>query len=279
MLGHCFCHLPGVGPKSESSLWDAGIHTWEDFLCAASPPVSAAKAASMRPGLEASREALEAGEADWFAARLRTANSWRLFPHFLPHAGYLDIETDGERDPVVTAVALYHQGRVTTYVHGRNMADLEEDLARVKVLVTFNGKCFDVPIIERVLGMRCPKAHVDLRFVLKSLGVSGGLKACEKRFGLSRRELDGVDGWSAVLLWREFERSRSENVLETLLAYNVADVLSLEVLMAHALDELLLTTPFAARKSVAIPSMAENPFAADPDVVEMVRGVVQRPFY
>lgn len=278
MLGHSFCHLPGVGPKSESSLWDAGIRTWEDFLCAAKPPVSPAKAALMRQGVEASLAAREAGDADWFAARLRTSSSWRLFPHFLGHAGYLDIETDGERDPVVTAVALYHQGRVTSYVHGRNMADLEEDLARVKVLVTFNGKCFDAPIIERVLGMRCPKAHVDLRFVLKSLGVAGGLKACEKRFGISRRELDGVDGWSAVLLWREFERRGDERVLETLLAYNVADVLSLEVLLAHALDELLQATPFASRKSVPIPAMAENPFQADPDVVAMVRGAAPRPY-
>jgi hypothetical protein len=142
----------------------------------------------------------------------------------------------------------------------------------VKVLVTFNGKCFDAPIIERVLKVPCPRAHVDLRFVLKAVGASGGLKACEKRYGLSRRELDGVDGWGAVLLWRQWERTGDERVLETLLAYNAADVLSLEVLLAHALAELLLATPFAADLTQPIPHMAENPFRPDPGVVASVRG-------
>lgn len=272
MLGRTFCHLPGIGPKSESSLWDAGIRTWEDFLCAPVPPVSPGRFGLMREGLEQSRAALQARDADWFAARLRTANSWRLFPSFLPDAGYLDIETDGTTNPVVTAVALLHQGRLSTYVRGENMDELEAGLAGVKVLVTFNGKCFDVPIIERVLGVRCPKAHVDLRFVLGAVGQKGGLKACEKRYGLSRRELDGVDGWSAVLLWREWERTGDRRVRETLLAYNAADVLSLEVLLAHALDELLVATPFASELTVPIPDMAANPFMPDPDVVEWVKG-------
>jgi len=279
MLGNTFCHLQGVGPKSESSLWSAGIRSWEDFLCAAEPPVSAAKAGLIRQGLEQSMAALESGDAAWFASRLKTGNAWRLFPHFLPEAGYLDIETDGAAYPVVTAVALRHQGRLSTYVHGENMDDLADDLARVKVLVTFNGKCFDVPIIERVLGFQCPKAHVDLRFVLKSVGAAGGLKACEKRYGISRRELDGVDGWGAVVLWREWLRTGDRRVLETLLAYNAADVLSLEVLLAHALDELLAATPFAARHTVPIPRMAGNPFKADPEVVEFVRQAPQGRFF
>jgi len=277
MLGHTFRHLSGVGPKSESSLWSAGIHEWEDALSAPNLPVSPGKAGLLRQGIENSLAALEEDDADWFASRLRAPDAWRLFPRFLPHAGYLDIETDGAQNPTVTAVALRHRGRLTTYVHGRNMGDLARDLAQVKVLVTFNGKCFDAPIIERVLRVPCPKAHVDLRFVLKAVGASGGLKACEKRYGLSRRELDGVDGWSAVLLWREWERTGDERVLQTLLAYNAADVLSLEVLLAHALDELLLATPFAGELTQPIPAMAENPFTPDPGVVEFVRGASYHP--
>lgn len=276
MLGRTFRHLPGLGPKSESSLWDAGIRTWEDFLCAPGLRLSPGKAALARLGVTDSQAALAAENPAWFASRLRSGDAWRLFPHFLPHAGYLDIETDGLSNPTVTAVALYHQGRLTSYVHGRNMHELADDLSRVKVLVTFNGKCFDVPVIERVLGMACPAAHVDMRFVLKSVGAGGGLKACEKRYGLSRRELDGVDGWSAVLLWREWERTGDERVLQTLLAYNAADVLSLEVLLAHALDELLADTPFAADLTVPIPEMAENPFRPDPEVVEWVIGAARR---
>jgi len=62
-------------------------------------------------------------------------------------------------------------------------------------------------------------------------------------------------------------------------AFRLADAAHSPQLMAHALDELLLATPFAGSKAVAIPAMAGNPFSADPDVVEMVRGVAQRPFW
>uniref|UniRef100_A0A7C4AHT3 Exonuclease n=1 Tax=Fundidesulfovibrio putealis TaxID=270496 RepID=A0A7C4AHT3_9BACT len=273
MLGRTFLHLPGVGPKSEAALWAAGIRTWEDFLAHPAPPVGAGKAALMREGLLESQAALAADDLDWFAARLRTATAWRFLPRFLHHAGYLDIETDGTGShPTVTAVSLLHQGRLTTYVHGRDMDRLHEDLARVRLLVSFNGACFDVPILERMLGARAPRAHVDLRFVLRAAGVRGGLKACERHFGLNRRELDGVDGWCAVLLWRLWRRTRDQRVLETLLAYNAADVLGLEVLLVHAVNELLLATPFAAELTLPVPRVAPNPFRADPEMVRAVTG-------
>jgi len=56
-----------------------------------------------------------------------------------------------------------------------------------------------------------------LRYVLKSLGYSGGLKSCEKALGLDRGDLDGVDGYFAVLLWRDYQKKHNEKALETLL--------------------------------------------------------------
>ncbi len=277
MLGNTFCHLPGIGPKSESTLWGAGIRTWEDFLAAESLPVSTAKALLMRQGVEASLAARRRDDAEWFAQRLRAANAWRIFPHFLSQAGYLDIETDGSAYQNITSVALYHGGEVRTYVQGENLDDFARDIQAVKVLVTFNGRCFDVPILERSFGISLPKAHVDLRFLLAAIGISGGLKACEKRFGLSRHELDGVDGWSAVLLWREWENTGRRQVLDTLLAYNVADVLGLEVLLTHALDQLLGNTPFAATHTVPIAALAENPFQPDPAVVAWLKAAPPDP--
>lgn len=279
MLGNTFCHLPGIGPKSETSLWGAGIRTWEEFLTADSLPVSTAKALLMRQGIEASLAARQRGDAEWFAQRLRAANTWRIFPHFLSHAGYLDIETDGSAYQNITSIALYHEGVVRTYVQGENLEDFLQDVQAVKVLVTFNGRCFDVPILERAFGIRLPKAHVDLRFLLAAIGVSGGLKSCEKHYGLSRNELDGVDGWSAVLLWREWENTGNRRVLDTLLAYNVADVLGLEVLLTHALDELLGNTPFAAAHTVPIAPMADNPFQPDENVVAWLKNAPPDPKY
>ena len=150
MLGNTFQHLSGIGPASEAGLWRAGLHTWEDFLAAKSTPLGPGKTALARQGLEDSLKARARADADWFAARLKGANSWRLMPHFLSGAGYVDIETDGLTAPKITTIALYHGGVVRVYVHGQNLEDFIRDVREVQVLVSFNGKCFDAPILERV---------------------------------------------------------------------------------------------------------------------------------
>jgi len=43
------------------------------------------------------------------------------------------------------------------------------------------------------------------------------LKFCEKALGLDRGDLDGVDGYFAVLLWRDYQKKHNEKALETLL--------------------------------------------------------------
>ena len=57
------------------------------------------------------------------------------------------------------------------------------------------------------------QAHIDLRYLLKSLGYTGGLKGCEKKAGIDRGELDGVNGYFAVLLWQDYQRNRNEKPL------------------------------------------------------------------
>ncbi|MFO8031679.1 MAG: ribonuclease H-like domain-containing protein [Desulfohalobiaceae bacterium] len=47
--------------------------------------------------------------------------------------------------------------------------------------------------------------------------------------GISRSgELQERDGYFAVLLWQDYKQRKSDKSLETLLAYNIQDVLSLE---------------------------------------------------
>jgi uncharacterized protein YprB with RNaseH-like and TPR domain len=173
---------------------------------------------------------------------------------------------------VVTAVALYDGKTARTYARGRNLEDFEADVAAYDVVVTYNGRCFDAPVLERGLGVRLPRAHIDLRCVLGRLGITGGLKACEKRFGIDRGELDGVDGYFAVILWREYENTGDEAVLETLLAYNAADVIGLETLLVRALNEALLATPFAHLYSLPVPDPGDNPHAPDASVLRRLAG-------
>ena len=79
-----------------------------------------------------------------------------------------------------------------------------------------------------------PPLHVDLRFLLARLGYRGGLKKIEPRFGIQRPgEVDGMDGYMAVILWERHQRG-DRTALELLLQYNREDVVNLEILMEQA---------------------------------------------
>ena len=205
MLTHTFRHIRGVGARIERRLWAAGIRDW-DALIANSRRLPPTLADRLVPETERSVERLAAGDAAWFAQRLPASEHWRLFPEFRHAVAYLDIETTGMGGPddYITAVAIYDGSTVHTYIQGENLFDFRDDIDRYALLVTYNGKCFDLPFIRNYFGHPMRHAHIDLRYLLASLGYRGGLKGCERQLGLHRGELDGVDGYLAVLLWWDY---------------------------------------------------------------------------
>jgi hypothetical protein len=72
------------------------------------------------------------------------------------------------------------------------------------------------------------QVNIDLCYLLKCLGISGGLKGCETQLGIDLGELEGLDGYFAVLLRQEYRDRKNEKALETLLAYNAEDTVNLE---------------------------------------------------
>jgi len=149
-----------------------------------------------------------------------------MFPEFRELTVYLDIETTGlERGyNDITTIALYDGATIQTYVHGQNLNDFVDDIRKYNVIVSYNGKSFDVPFIENYFGIQLNHAQIDLRYVLGSLGYKGGLKGCERQLGMDRGDLSDIDGFFAVLLWNEYKKSGSQKVLDTLLAYNVQQI-------------------------------------------------------
>jgi hypothetical protein len=119
-------------------------------------------------------------------------------------------------------------------VQGQNLDDFIEDIQKYKVIVSYNGKSFDIPFIEHFFNIRLDHAHIDLRYVFYSLGFKGGLKGCERQLGMDRGDLRDIDGFFAVLLWDEYQRTGDQKALETLLAYNIQDTVTLENLMVTA---------------------------------------------
>ncbi|MCC7436948.1 MAG: ribonuclease H-like domain-containing protein [Armatimonadetes bacterium] len=274
MLTNTFCHIPKIGRKTEEQLWEEGILSWEDCLEYQGPEFKGRPANRIAKDVYASVEALENREVRWFAERLPVSEAWRMFPEFRERTAYLDIETTGmgwEGEAIITSIALWDGHDIRSYIYGQNLRDFRDEIDEYDLLVTYNGKSFDVPFIERYFGRTIPHAHIDLRYVLHSLGIKGGLKGSERQFGLERGDLDGVDGYFAVLLWHHYQALGDERALQTLLAYNVQDTITLEHLMVAAYNLKLEETPFTFSRALREPKPPANPFTADREIIEQLR--------
>ena len=275
MLTSTFCHIPGIGLPTERALWAAGIHTWEAIQerRAGDFPLGPRREKIVRSLVDQSFIHLRQGDARFFAGLLPVEQHWRLFPEFRQSLAYLDIETTGMGTPDdhITAVALYDGRELRSFVDGRNLDEFEQALGEYEVIVTYNGKCFDIPFIRQTLGFPVEQAHIDLRYVLKSLGYAGGLKACERKLGIDRGDLDGVDGFFAVLLWEDYTANGNERALDTLLAYNALDVVNLERLMVLAYNKKLSDTPLHPTLLLPLPEMPEVPFTPDLETIERIK--------
>jgi len=274
MLRNTFCHIPGVGVKTEQNLWSSGIHTWEDYLRVLEGSSSSKRRIrNWRDHIDRSIEHLDNTDPNYFSENLPPNQHWRMFPEFQGSVAYIDIETTGLGNPgdYITTIALYDGKKIYHYINGDNLDDFVKDIKKYDVIISYNGKCFDVPFIRNYFGTEMNHAHIDLRYVLSSLGYSGGLKGCEKKLGLDRNELEGVDGFFAVLLWDEYKREGDPKSLETLLAYNIQDVITLETLMILSYNMKLKDTPFESSHLLPQTSQPEVPFKADVDTINRIR--------
>ncbi|MFQ5808268.1 MAG: ribonuclease H-like domain-containing protein [Armatimonadota bacterium] len=247
LLERTFIHIPGIGAKTERRLWECGIQRWADFIAAAPRgrdaglPMSPGRAWLAAQQLAECEGCLRSGDHAHFAGALPGPEHWRAYDAFKGKAAYVDIETTGLGGRAhITVIGLYDGLRTRTYIAGENLDEFPEDIAQYSLLVTYNGATFDLPFIQRAFpALRLDQLHVDLRYALARLGLTGGLKAVESRVGLARDErVAGLDGWDAVRLWREYQAG-SEESLETLVLYNTADIENLELLMEHAYDGLM----------------------------------------
>lgn len=241
MLQRTFQLIPGVGPWREKDLWARGILSWDDFPTAG--VVLGRKLDDLaRRRLEMAREALARRDLKALAAMVPQREHWRLYPEFAHDAVFFDIETDGAQEQVPTVVALFHKDGLDVFLQGRNLDALPEAMAERRLWVTFNGSCFDVPVLRQYFGkgFPLPDGHIDLRFVCRRLGMGGGLKEIEDRLGLGRPpHMKGVNGWDAVLLWRAYRERGDLAALRFLVEYNLYDSFQLRSLMETAYNRAL----------------------------------------
>ena len=73
----------------------------------------------------------------------------------------------------------------------------------------------------------------------------GGLKRIERQIGISREdEIEGMSGYDAVRLWREWRTRKNQAALDLLLAYNRADIENLALLLAFTYQRLKALSGF-----------------------------------
>jgi uncharacterized protein YprB with RNaseH-like and TPR domain len=249
MIENTFCILDGVGEKLERRLWREGILTWKDFMDAQSVlGFSRERKDIFDESLHHDGEQLAAGNARYFAGRIRRREHWRLFDCFRDRTVYLDIETNGYQPNAggyVTAVGLFDGFDYKCLVRGENLtaANLKKELGRYKCLVTFYGASFDVPFIQKAFGgIEFDIPHFDLCFAAKRLGYKGGLKKLEQHLGIEREDaVKGLDGYDAVKLW-DHSRKGSRESLDLLIRYNREDTVNLARIASLFYEKLRQST-------------------------------------
>lgn len=226
MIRRTFQHVPGVGPWRERDLWARGITSWDEFPTAGARPVLSQRLDDCaRARIDEARAALAARQLSRLGALIPAREHWRLYAEFEKEAAFFDVEADGVTVQVPTVVSLYDASGLQTFIRGRNLEELPERIAASRLWISFNGSCFDLPVLRRHFG--CfpePELHLDLRFLCRRIGLSGGLKQIEAALGIARpAHLRGVGGLQAVTLWRTFERQGELEALRFLVEYNLYD--------------------------------------------------------
>ncbi len=151
------------------------------------------------------------------------------------------------------------------------LSALEEFLASTRLLVTFNGKSFDVPLLQsRYITNGSPEpfgriAHYDLlqmaRRLWRSRLPSRALSSLESYvLGLQRSEED-VPGWMIPQLYFDYLLSRDARPLRQVFYHNAMDIVSLAALhrrVSEMLADPLNTSAVELSDRVAIGRLCEE---------------------
>jgi uncharacterized protein YprB with RNaseH-like and TPR domain len=199
------------------------------------------------------------------------ARDERLANVGLDRVAFVDTETTGLAGGTGTyaflvGVGVFEQGRFTIYQFF--MRDYHEEPAQLHALgelldgldavVSFNGKAFDLPLLETrfIMARQPPRLtdapHLDLLPVARRLWKyrldSCALSSLETEvLGVRRAQAD-VPGWLIPSLYVEYTRSGDAREITRVFYHNAQDILSLVTLAAR--QGKLLTMPLPADDEV-----------------------------
>jgi len=241
MIEQSFIFLDKIGQLSEKNIWQNGIHNWDDFLNTKSiKGLSPKRKIIYNLHLEKAIKNLKVRNIEYFSNHLPKSNHWRLFNKFKDNAVFLDIETSGYYGDI-TVIGLYDGYDTKMFVRGFNLEKdlLKKYLDNYKMIITFNGSSFDLPVIKRYFNLDFPHLHIDLRHVCAQINLTGGLKQIEKTLKIKRaEEVEDISGMEAVYLWQQFKATGNKKYLNLLVQYNEEDIVNLKPLAEYAIPKL-----------------------------------------
>ncbi len=228
ILDQSLCLLDGVSPEAEIRLRRRGVLSCGQLAAEAARYFSPAHAERICTSFAQFRKADSLALVDWFVNRLPPGHRIRAILQFMPGVTFYDIETDGvSAASEITCITALHDGKLETFVRGRNLADFLDVWAKTSILAGFNSKRFDTPFVCKTFGLSIVPAQVDLMDEARHFGLRHGLKTIENEIGFERRDAECSNGRDAIRLWSEYMRSGNQNPLERLISYNREDVRSL----------------------------------------------------
>ncbi len=238
MLRSTFLHIPGITRDRECQIWQNNILNWDEFL-KNYHHLNIERKEQIHSHITRSIHAYDNKDYKFFLNNIPTNEHWRAYKHF--NCCFLDIETTGlsRHYDDITLIGLYDGKESKIFTNGINMDEFPAEFNKYDLMVTFNGKCFDVPFIKaKFPQLDFNKLHIDLRYAMRELGYMGGLKRIEKEIGITREEeLQDISGFEAVRLWYKYLKGDDE-ALRLLIKYNKADIENLKVLMDFTFEKL-----------------------------------------
>ena len=243
LLRRSFQHLPGIGAAREAKLRSEGLRDWNDLLSPSTGQrnLFGKRISKLGCAVEASEEALAAEDVEYFKERLPRREYYRIAASFPDRCVFLDIESTGlsRHYDHVTLVGWSTGSRYDVLIDPRGTVQLERDLGELPILITFNGTLFDLPFLaSRFNTDWSAVTHVDLRYLARRAGLTGGQKKVEVAIGFEREIcLDGLSGAEAVGLWYDYKEGNL-SALRKLVRYNHADIEGMKSILEWVVEEL-----------------------------------------
>ncbi|MBR9675401.1 ribonuclease H-like domain-containing protein [Candidatus Woesearchaeota archaeon] len=239
MIRQSFIFLDKISKDKELTLWQKGILDWNVFQN--SDEALTKSFDYHKTQIIKAREALLNCDQTFFTKTLKPSEHWRLYDYFKEDIVFLDIETTSFRGNT-TIVGLFDGLNTQIFVKNQTLFKkrLQRELDKYKMIITFNGQCFDLPILAREYDINFDNhLHMDLRYVCQKIGLRGGLKRIEEELKITRAdEVQGMSGYEAVRLWKKYEKTGDEDYLNLLVKYNEEDIINLKELANYAVPRL-----------------------------------------